>query len=114
MCLLRVCVCVRVRVCVCACVCVCVCVCVRAHVYTCITFKVHIRVVEENDADVAPVVLVNDPGPGIYEVLPGQARPWCDAAVGSGWHFDGDVSLHHLLASGWHRAVVGAASREES
>ena len=49
-----------------------------------LTFKGGLPVVEEDDADLAAVVLVHDAGPCVDKVLDGESRARGDAGVGAG------------------------------
>lgn len=62
-------------------------------------FKRCVRVIEQDDTDIATVVLVDDTGTNVDEILPCQSRAWCDAAVCAFGHFDLYVRLHQLLAT---------------
>ena len=56
------------------------------------TFKGGLPMVEQDDADLAPVVLVHDARARVDEVLDGQARPRGDAGVGPGRGGQGQAS----------------------
>ena len=63
--------------------------------------------VEEHDADVAGVVLVDDAGADVDEVLGGEAGARCDAAVGAVRDADLEVGLGDGLALRGDGEVVG-------
>ena len=53
-----------------------------------ITYELRLSMVEENDTDVATIVLVDDTCADIDVILPGEARARGDAAVGAVWDHD--------------------------
>merc|ERR1740128_1368294 len=63
--------------------------------------------VEHDNTDIAPVVLVHHPGPDVDVVFPGEAGPRSHTAVGAARDADLKVSLHQTLASCWDGGILG-------
>lgn len=73
--------------------------------------KVYVRVVEQDDADISTIVLVNDSSADVNEVLDCQTRARGDAAVTAFRKLDLDVSLDDSLATSRNHDIVSAESR---
>jgi hypothetical protein len=71
--------------------------------------KVLIAVVEEYDADLSAVVLVNDSGPHVDLVLEGEAGTRSDAGVGVGWTGPFEASADHGVLAGRHDLLLACA-----
>lgn len=72
----------------------------------------HFGMVEQNDANVSAVVLVNNTSANIDEVLNSQARARGNATICSFGHFHLDIGFDQLLAMGWDYVIVGTASEK--
>mmetsp|Transcript_3158 Transcript_3158/g.11455 ORF Transcript_3158/g.11455 Transcript_3158/m.11455 type:complete len:224 (+) Transcript_3158:1683-2354(+) len=77
------------------------------HAVSLVHREIHVRVVEQDDADGTPVVVVHDSSARVDGVLPGKARPRGDPGVGPVRDRDGNVRLDHPLAPGGDDALVG-------
>ena len=62
------------------------------------TLEINVAVVEKHNANIAPVVLVHDPGARVDKVLDGQARAGGHPRVGAGRRGDGEIGLDDALA----------------
>ena len=65
--------------------------------------KLCVRVFEHHDTNIVPVILVHQPGPDVNVLLPGEAGPQSDLAVGSVRDKDLDVLTRYHLTLGFHR-----------
>lgn len=72
------------------------------------TFKVGFPMVEQDDADLAPVVLVHDTRARVDKVLDGEARPRRDARVRAGRGGQGQAGGHDGPAAGGDGDVLAA------
>lgn len=80
---------------------------------TFLNLKIDVRKIEQNDANVAAVVLIDDTGTNVNWIFPCQARTWCNTAVGSFWHLDLNVGLNELFATSRNNVIVGTANTQE-
>lgn len=71
--------------------------------------KLDIRVVEQNDANVAAVIFVNDSSSDIDEVLSCQSRTRSDAAIATFGKLNLDVRFDNELSTGRNHAVISAS-----
>ena len=60
----------------------------------------------DNLTDIAPVILVHDPGPDVDVLLPGEAGPGRYSAVGAARDADLNVCLHEALPAGGDAGVL--------
>lgn len=67
--------------------------------------------VEQDDSNLPPVVLIDDPGPGVNAMLCSQARPWRYPAVRARGGLDCQASLHDALPSSRDHTVLSAVGR---
>lgn len=75
--------------------------------------EINVRVIEQNHANIAAVVLVNDASTNIDEILPCQSRAWCDTSICSIRHFDLNVSLYQCFSASRHNEIVCTAIHKE-
>lgn len=72
--------------------------------------ELDIRMIEEDDTQIAAIILVHHSRSNIYEVLGGESGSGSDASIAAFGKFDLDVGLDDHLASSRDHAVVGAVN----
>lgn len=68
--------------------------------------------VEQDNANIAAVIFVDDSSSDVDEILDGQARSWGNATVAALWELDLDVSLDDELATSRNNAIVSAVEKK--
>ncbi len=65
--------------------------------------------VEQDDADLSSVVLIDDSSSNVDRVFPGEAWSWGDSAVSIGWDHPAETCLDHGLSSSWDDCLLRGA-----
>lgn len=64
--------------------------------------------VEQDNANISAVILVDNASSNVNEILDSQARSWGNTTVAALWELDLDVCLDDELATSWNNAIVSA------
>lgn len=80
---------------------------------TFLDIEIDLRVIEQNDTNIAAVVLIDDTSSDVDEIFPGQAWSWSNTSISSVWHFDLDISLYQCFTTCRNNGVIGAVNLTE-